>query len=697
MVFSSQSHSSITSESTQDMLENETATYPEKANGRHRFKYEHCHIPFQRRHVFISWKWEIIAMFLAMGLLGSIYGILKRYDGQRLPDWGSAININSLIAVLSTILRALLGFVLAEIIGQAKWTYFIHNTSCDGYDAPARRLIAIDRFDRATKSVMSALRLFYYIIPDVPTSIAVTTMISCLGIGSFMQQSIQTQVCQFPVSNANASLPVSRNITLSTFSEDSNYSSPFDLSSVQNALYSALGPKIDGIYSVDCLTGNCTFPISGLYHTMGLCSACAETTSLITSTNWTLWTTNPAYPNKREPQPSTNYSLPNGMILMTINTENSTKITHFIAGSSSTEEGLEWAGNLISPDMQLLSKWAFANVTILTSDMHYRSNGLTSCIAATCTIYPCLRSYTSSVTNGKLRETLNGTMPAGLNVATAYPDGITDADIQDFNWDALIDHLRDEVETLRYDAVLQNCDWNDTVWDHTDGSSIDEEHLLILQPDINGSLPFLVKNTTAPRACIYGMDFLAKVQLESFISRQIFNGSYTINNVPPGVVALEAADGEWLTSFYKNNGTTAAEIIDQVTAFTDNFSNKLRTGLISSPDLIRGQALATNVCTSIHYNWLFFPAILVALTGGLLCWTLVQNYKHRSNELSWKSSTLPLLFYSERFVVENVEEITLLHNGHEKALSLAEMESEVWWTKCRDRSLSIFLVSVFLF
>ncbi|KAI1741519.1 hypothetical protein F4680DRAFT_415625 [Xylaria scruposa] len=659
MAFLSQSHSSITSESTQDMLQNETGPYTEKAHGKHRFEYENCHIPSQRRHVFISWKWEIIAVVLAMGLLGSIYGILRRYDGQRLPDWGSAININSLIAVLSTFLRALLGFVLAEIIGQAKWTYFIYNKSLDGYDTPARRLIAIDRFDRATKSVMSALSLLYYIIPGVTTSIAVATMVSCLGIGSFMQQAIQTQVCQFPVSNANASLPVSRNITLSTFSENSNNSSPFDLPSVQNALYSSLGPRIDGIYSIDCLTGNCTFPISGLYHTMGVCSACAETTSLIRSTNWTLWTTNPAHPNEREPWPSTNYSLPNGMILVAINIENSTKITRFIAGSSSPEEGLEWAGNLISPDMRLLSKWAFSNITILTSDMHYRSNGLTNCIAVTCTLYPCLRSYTSSVTNGKLRETLNGTMPAGLNVATAYPDGITGADIQDFNLDALIDRSQNELDKIRYDAVPQNCHQNDTTWDNTDGSPIGEEHLLILQPAIDGSLPFIVTNMTSPRACVYGMDFTAKIQLESFISRQIFNGSYSINNTPPGVVALEAADGEWLTSFYKNNGTTTAEIIDQVTTFTDNFSNKLRTGLISNSDLIRGEALATTVCASIHYKWLFFPAILVALTSGLLCWTLVQNYRHRRNELSWKSSTLPLLFYSERLVVENGEEITL--------------------------------------
>lgn len=75
-------------------------------------------------NIFKLWKWEIVNCVLAIGMLASIFGILKRYNGQRIPDWGTTINLSTLVALLATLLRVFLVYVVAEIIGQAKWKYF---------------------------------------------------------------------------------------------------------------------------------------------------------------------------------------------------------------------------------------------------------------------------------------------------------------------------------------------------------------------------------------------------------------------------------------------------------------------------------------------------------------------------------------------------------------------------------------------
>lgn len=48
------------------------------------------------------WKWEVFNCVLAIGMLGSMYGILLQYDEKPIPDWGTAINLSTLIALMAT-------------------------------------------------------------------------------------------------------------------------------------------------------------------------------------------------------------------------------------------------------------------------------------------------------------------------------------------------------------------------------------------------------------------------------------------------------------------------------------------------------------------------------------------------------------------------------------------------------------------
>lgn len=648
--------------------------------------------------MFKLWKWEIFNCVLAINMLGSMYGILQHYDGQRIPDWGTSINLSTLVALMATLLRAMLGFVVAEIIGQAKWKYFAGNGR-PTKDPPMRRLMETSRFHDASQGSIGAVRLLPIIIRDPATSLAVMVMIVSLGTGSFVQQAIQTRSCRFPMDGVNASLPISRNITTGW---TSSMPRPLDSPNVLAAISSALAPdneELGSPISVGCPTGNCTFSnsMSGLYSTMGVCSLCVDTSSLIRSTGWTSDISGPT----QDPgtifsgvtpalyYSTANYTLPNGMSIRA-EVQYVTKLlqtTELLMSASST---LDWAGDLVSPEMKTLSDLAFANVTLLTSNWIPTSSGYTDYVAATCTLYPCLRSYNASVTSvilGKLDEVLVSTVPIVPNVAAVFESNITNEAILDAMYgDTPRDDLYSENPVLYHQAVQSPCLVNGTIWTKGNRSfAFETQRLLLLHADTNpsGARRVTVEDFTAPAECIYGMDDAAFDSFMNFMNTTPFNGSCSASTVTgtENTTTIDCGATYWLSRFYSDDGTTAASIIKLIEAFTERLSNKLRMGLLNNPEVVSGQVLQATVCSRIDYGWLTFPAVLVAVTSGLLAWTVLRSSRCRGREMVWKNSILPFLFYGERFVVQNGEDVS----GHstsrrdgpkEPLLDLDRMEAE---------------------
>lgn len=66
-----------------------------------------------------DWKWEIMSMVSSLGLLGGVCMTLARYHHSQQPEWPFNININSLVAVITTVLIAQLVFILAERMCQS--------------------------------------------------------------------------------------------------------------------------------------------------------------------------------------------------------------------------------------------------------------------------------------------------------------------------------------------------------------------------------------------------------------------------------------------------------------------------------------------------------------------------------------------------------------------------------------------------
>lgn len=648
------------------------------------------------------WKWEVLNCVLAVGMLGSMYGILLRYDGQRIPDWGTAINLSTLIALIATVFRAMLCFVVAEIIGQAKWKYFASDRR-PSEDPPSRRLIETSRFNDASQGLIGAFKLLPTIVRDPTTLLAVTVMIVSMGTGSFVQQAIQTQPCQFPMDEVRASLPISRNITAGkdggSISGASTFG-PLDGPNVLAALSSALAPDSEEIglpISKGCPTGNCTFQnlINGVYSTLGVCSRCIDTSSLITSSE------KPWYKGGQKSHPTivslTNYTLPNGMKVQGVFSNTTSNDSHHmeLLISASPEMGLDWAGDLASPEMMALSQWAFANVTILTSSWLPKSSWYTDYVAVTCTLYPCLRSYNASVSSGELNEVLVSTAPAVPNVAAMFDPNITAEAIQNLLYEDPKYYTDIWMYTNRLiypaypsQAVQSPCLANNTVWTKENKSSTFEMQRLLLlhaDPDPSGARRFTVENTTAPAECLYGLDGVATGEFMQAMQDQLFNGSCFADlnfSSLENTTQVYCGKEYWLARFYSDNGTTVDRIIKQFQDFTDRLSNKLRMGLLNDPEAVSGQVLQATVCSRMNYSWLTFPAVLVAATSGLLAWTMFRSSRRRVREMVWKTSILPFLFYGDRFVVQNGEDVSGYstesprRDEAEPLLDLDQMETE---------------------
>lgn len=71
-------------------------------------------VPRRTRGPLISWWLEGLAIVVSLILLAAIVSLLYRFDGKEQPEWPYWINLNTVVATLSTILRAQLLLVAAE-------------------------------------------------------------------------------------------------------------------------------------------------------------------------------------------------------------------------------------------------------------------------------------------------------------------------------------------------------------------------------------------------------------------------------------------------------------------------------------------------------------------------------------------------------------------------------------------------------
>lgn len=69
------------------------------------------------------WALEFLALGISAGIMVALFLFLAKYNNRVIPDW--RLSINTIVSILTNILRAAVLFSVANVIGQAKVSSYI--------------------------------------------------------------------------------------------------------------------------------------------------------------------------------------------------------------------------------------------------------------------------------------------------------------------------------------------------------------------------------------------------------------------------------------------------------------------------------------------------------------------------------------------------------------------------------------------
>jgi hypothetical protein len=207
----------------------------------------------------------------------------------------------------------------------------------------------------------------------------------------------------------------------------------------------------------------------------------------------------------------------------------------------------------------------------------------------------------------------------------------------------------------------------------------------------NGSTRYMHRNITAPEQCIYRQHVEFVKAVSAVLHREVFQGYCTWyhgfhcylsgNNKNTNMLATLGV-GAVMRTLFNNGAMQFHDINAWFESFANAMTNRFRfeygtnifndtirtyvlpengspelTAPSAPPDLplglIQGLAWQTTTCISMHIYWLLLPVVLTLVTGLLLIWTIITDWRHRHDRPVWKESILPLIFYSHKIESTN--------------------------------------------
>lgn len=629
------------------------------------------------------WTWEIISLFLTIGLIVAIVAILSHFEGRPLPDWPFGINLSTLVALLSTILRTLMLVAVAEALGQLKWTWFSSPSSSSSSSSVAtvpRPLHDFHIFDRASRGILGSMRLLTTVKHrSLWATVGCLVTILSLSIGPFTQQALKNVNCQRAVAKQNSSVAVAHFMGIpdsfqGSFSRGPGwYALPNDMKGAMiSGLINPTGN--DSSVSATCQTGNCTFSAAQdddniTYSSIGMCSKCIDTTSL-------------AFANETLSNQSIGWQLPNGMQIELSIMAPILNVT--------TNDNMSWASALFTDDYAVRATQALANVTMLsftrapctttttTTDdddgtgtvtcphnitntfRDFAQEGAWDVVATSCALYPCLQNYHGDVEEGVFTETVVSTAIASYNWPSAAPAQeyfpLAWTDLPPGNWTALKDPcVIDGVAYPRqtnYSDVPRTATRNFTLVHSSSSSSSDDDD----DDDDDGSWGYYL----APEECVYTLSAQYVMGLYDWMTQTLFAGTcvWPDDTALVGLAEPDCSNQFWLSPLWNTRNASFASLATAMDALAAAVTNKFRTdgqpnwyeeeeeaGGEQHTDWALGVVYETTVCVAVNWEWLLMPIILAALSTLLLGAMIVQGLRNGEQQPVWKSSVLPLLFY----------------------------------------------------
>lgn len=584
------------------------------------------------------WMGEMTSLFISIGLLVAMIVVLSEANNQPEQNWNLPLKLSTLVNTLSTVYRALLTYVAAEIVNQEKWIWLW--TTSPLY----RPLRHIQYFEAGSRGLLGAFKLMPLVAKRSPASLlALIVIVTSLAVGPFAQQSISTDYRATEV--GIASLPVT--YTLGSGPGDFYFRTLISgdfitwslTAKVRSALFSALAnpSSNDSIIPVDCPTGNCEFRRWGwqgglesendvTHASIGMCRRCHDVSSLLSMNSSTY-----------------RYSLPNGMEITTSDFSTWLNIK--------SDRNVTWAESVIPLEMAAQMRWSFTNTTVLTVGPGAGQEANDSAIypstpvAVTCSLYPCLRTYSASIQDGRLVE-------HELQSHPLYPDlgNYTGTDVESKLFGPSLALSSSETELA---AIQSPCRIDDSiVTTENMSTAVGAEPVRILDPNNAPEYP----TTMAPKECTFRIKIFSYLILSDVYGEQFLNGNCTWD-LRQGY-EVECPESWWLSSFWENKTASVQSVEDRFSAIADATTNQFRLGVgreANSTNKVYGTAMKQVAYTVFDWQWFLLPVLLLLIDAFLLGWMLYRSIRYRNEEMPWKGNLLPLLYYRSLFEGDNGE------------------------------------------
>jgi hypothetical protein len=253
------------------------------------------------------WLLEIVSWLISAVCMGGIVAALVVLQDQPVSKWpfsGVGLTLNAFVSILSRVAGAALLLPVAEALGQLKWIWFIRGDSKKMWD--------FEMFDNASRGPWGALLLLIHTKGRTVAALGALVTIFALALDPFFQQVVSfperwtLQPTNSSISRAVRYEPefsVEFQNGIEIISADSDLQAvadPFFIDNGTQPMRYGNGSRVE--FPLSCPSSNCTWPT---YETLGMCSKCIETPTLLnfsciyTRVDWTskLNATISSYPN----------------------------------------------------------------------------------------------------------------------------------------------------------------------------------------------------------------------------------------------------------------------------------------------------------------------------------------------------------------------------------------------------------------
>ncbi|KAF6804877.1 hypothetical protein CMUS01_14748 [Colletotrichum musicola] len=551
--------------------------------------------------------------------------IVLVYHDQVQPHFTYNLSINALVAIFSTILRATLVFVVSEVIGQSKWRWM------KGSPHPLRD---IERFDDAGKGAWGSLKILFTVWKPTPTMLGAFVVVASYAIGPFSQQATTTYSCERTIPGT-AKIAIAENVRLDW--RELDMPPGMAAAAITGLMFGGDNSSVHSSNLFKCDTGNCTFsaPYGITHSSVGVCNKCVDANEDVEALDRGGDKTDYQF------QGNSNFSISwvNGP-KETDERLNGFKLDHFRNRASSilTFSAARCADDNGTDDWPIDARHYNQKYGLVSATDGTRPDRDAGIVGVNCTLSACVYNYNAVVTNGVLKEHVVSHEPIKTRINTNNGD----VDVANTGLRMIEPcFFRGKwYDSSNISEAPRNGNW--TTW-RMPGEDLDlPSSCARVATGFEWTLELFITSKLSG-ACQYHW---------SSISPDA-GGRSGVPVGPNQVLQKVICDSWWLDTLYNNGNTTQGSIKRAYDGLAAAMTNYMRTNTWSDseirnepPAFVTGSATQALICIRANWQWLLYPAILLALAAILLVEACIRSHLDREQQPVWKSAILPFLFYN---------------------------------------------------